>query len=218
MEIGNDRENYRELSSNTSHSLINERVSFPNKNYRMEMMLFMKKIILTTEERYMKEAIRQAKKAEALGEVPIGCVIEYEGKIIGRGYNRRMADHTVLAHAEIIAMRKACKVMGDWRLEGCTMYVTLEPCPMCAGAIVQARIPKVVIGSMNPKAGCAGSVLDLLHEDGFNHQVETKIGVLGDNCSQMLSDFFRELREKKKQKKLSAEDEAAGTEKNCTKS
>lgn len=184
----------------------------------MEMMLFMKKIILTTEERYMKEAIRQAKKAEALGEVPIGCVIEYEGKIIGRGYNRRMADHTVLAHAEIIAMRKACKVMGDWRLEGCTMYVTLEPCPMCAGAIVQARIPKVVIGSMNPKAGCAGSVLDLLHEDGFNHQVETKIGVLGDNCSQMLSDFFRELREKKKQKKLSAEDEAAGTEKNCTKS
>lgn len=218
LEIGNDRENYRELSSNTSHSLINERVSFPNKNYRMEMMLFMKKIILTTEERYMKEAIRQAKKAEALGEVPIGCVIEYEGKIIGRGYNRRMADHTVLAHAEIIAMRKACKVMGDWRLEGCTMYVTLEPCPMCAGAIVQARIPKVVIGSMNPKAGCAGSVLDLLHEDGFNHQVETKIGVLGDNCSQMLSDFFRELREKKKQKKLSAEDEAAGTEKNCTKS
>ena len=218
MEIGNDRENYRELSSNTSHSLINERVSFPNKNYRMEMMLFMKKIILTTEERYMKEAIRQAKKAAALGEVPIGCVIEYEGKIIGRGYNRRMADHTVLAHAEIIAMRKACKVMGDWRLEGCTMYVTLEPCPMCAGAIVQARIPKVVIGSMNPKAGCAGSVLDLLHEDGFNHQVETKIGVLGDNCSQMLSDFFRELREKKKQKKLSAEDEAAGTEKNCTKS
>lgn len=184
----------------------------------MEMMLFMKKIILTTEERYMKEAIRQAKKAAALGEVPIGCVIEYEGKIIGRGHNRRMADHTVLAHAEIIAMRKACKVMGDWRLEGCTMYVTLEPCPMCAGAIVQARIPKVVIGSMNPKAGCAGSVLDLLHEDGFNHQVETKIGVLGDNCSQMLSDFFRELREKKKQKKLSAEDEAAGTEKNCTKS
>lgn len=163
----------------------------------------MKKIIMTTEERYMKEAIRQANKAEALGEVPIGCVIEYEGKIIGRGYNRRMIDHTVLAHAEIIAMRKACKVMGDWRLEGCTMYITLEPCPMCAGAIVQARIPKVVIGSMNPKAGCAGSVLDLLHEDGFNHQVETKIGVLGDTCSSMLSEFFRELREKKKKQKES---------------
>lgn len=149
----------------------------------------------------MKEAIRQAKKAAAIGEVPIGCVIEYEGKIIGRGYNRRMVDHTVLAHAEIIAMRKACKKMGDWRLEGCTMYVTLEPCPMCAGAIVQARIPKVVIGSMNPKAGCAGSVMDLLHEDGFNHQVETQIGVLGEECSIMLSEFFRALRVKKKAKK-----------------
>ena len=155
---------------------------------------------LSPAERYMKEAIRQAKKAAAIGEVPIGCVIEYEGKIIGRGYNRRMVDHTVLAHAEIIAMRKACKKMGDWRLEGCTMYVTLEPCPMCAGAIVQARIPKVVIGSMNPKAGCAGSVLDLLHEEGFNHQVETQIGVLGEECSVMLSEFFKALRAKKKKK------------------
>lgn len=178
----------------------------------------MKKIILTTEERYMKEAIRQAKKAAALGEVPIGCVIEYEGKIIGRGYNRRMIDHTVLAHAEIIAMRKACKAMGDWRLEGCTMYITLEPCPMCAGAIVQARIPRVVIGSMNPKAGCAGSVLDLLHQDGFNHQVETKIGVLGDCCSEMLSAFFRELREKKKQKKLSEVSKEAEKENSCMQS
>lgn len=157
-----------------------------------------RKINQSTEERYMKEAIRQAKKAAAIGEVPIGCVIEYEGTIIGRGYNRRMTDHTVLAHAEIIAIRKACKKMGDWRLEGCTMYVTLEPCPMCAGAIVQARIPKVVIGSMNPKAGCAGSVLDLLHEDGFNHQVETQIGVLGEECSVMLSEFFKALRAKKK--------------------
>lgn len=156
---------------------------------------------LTTDEKYMKEAIRQAKKAEALGEVPIGCVIEYEGKIIGRGYNRRMVDKTVLAHAEIIAIRKACKKMGDWRLEGCTMYVTLEPCPMCAGAIVQARIPTVVIGSMNPKAGCAGSVMDLLHEDGFNHQVETRIQILGEECSRMLSDFFRQLRKKKAEKK-----------------
>ena len=153
---------------------------------------------ISPEERYMKEAIRQAKKAAAIGEVPIGCVIEYEGRIIGRGDNRRMVDHTVLAHAELIAMRRACKVTGDWRLEGCTLYVTLEPCPMCAGAIVQARIPRVVIGSMNPKAGCAGSVLDLLHEDGFNHQVETETGVLGETCSAMLSDFFRELRAKKK--------------------
>lgn len=158
---------------------------------------------MTPEEKYMKEAIRQAKKAEALGEVPIGCVIEYEGKIIGRGYNRRMADKTVLAHAEILAIRKACRKMGDWRLEGCTMYITLEPCPMCAGAIVQARISRVVIGSMNPKAGCAGSVLNLLQEPGFNHQVETRSGVLQEECSVMLSQFFKELRRKKTKNKES---------------
>ena len=162
---------------------------------------------LTEEERCMLEAVRQAKKAWKLGEVPIGCVIVYEGKIIGRGYNRRTTDGNVLAHAEIIAIRKACRAMGDWRLEGCTMYVTLEPCPMCAGAIVQARIPKVVIGCMNPKAGCAGSVLDLLHEDGFNHQVETEVGMLGEECSQMLKDFFRELREKKKERKKEQQNE-----------
>ena len=161
----------------------------------------MVKIALSPEEKYMKEAIRQARKAEALGEVPIGCVIEYEGKIIGRGYNRRMTDKTTLAHAEIAAIKKACRAMGDWRLEGCTMYVTLEPCPMCAGAIVQARIPKVVIGCMNPKAGCAGSVVDLLHQDGFNHQVETEVGVMGEECSRMLKEFFRELRRKGKKKK-----------------
>ena len=162
---------------------------------------------LTEEERCMREAVRQAKKAWKLGEVPIGCVIVYEGKIIGRGYNRRTTDGNVLAHAEIIAIRKACRAMGDWRLEGCTMYVTLEPCPMCAGAIVQARIPKVVIGCMNPKAGCAGSVLDLLHEDGFNHQVETEVGMLGEECSQMLKDFFQELREKKKERKKEQQNE-----------
>ena len=162
---------------------------------------------LTEEERCMREAVRQAKKAWKRGEVPIGCVIVYEGKIIGRGYNRRTTDGNVLAHAEIIAIRKACRAMGDWRLEGCTMYVTLEPCPMCAGAIVQARIPKVVIGCMNPKAGCAGSVLDLLHEDGFNHQVETEVGMLGEECSQMLKDFFRELREKKKERKKEQQNE-----------
>ena len=160
----------------------------------------MVKIALSPEEKYMKEAIRQARKAEALGEVPIGCVIEYEGKIIGRGYNRRMTDKTTLAHAEIAAIKKACRAMGDWRLEGCTLYVTLEPCPMCAGAIVQARIPKVVIGCMNPKAGCAGSVVDLLHQDGFNHQVETEVGVMGEECSRMLKEFFRELRRKGKKK------------------
>ena len=150
--------------------------------------------------RYMKEAIRQAKKAAALGDVPIGCVIVYQDKIIGRGYNRRMADKTVLAHAEILAMKKACKKMGDWRLEDCTMYVTLEPCPMCAGAIVQARIPRVVIGCMNPKAGCAGSVLDMLHEEGFNHQVQTDINVCREECSGMLSQFFKDLRKKRAEK------------------
>ena len=167
---------------------------------RQELEKHMRK--MTIEEHYMKEAIRQAKKAAALKEVPIGCVIVYDGRIIARGYNRRTVDKNVLAHAEIIAMRKACRILGDWRLEDCTMYVTLEPCPMCAGAIVQARIPKVVIGCMNPKAGCAGSVLDMLHEDGFNHQVETEVGLLGDECSQMLKDFFKALREEGKRKKL----------------
>ncbi|WP_320929379.1 tRNA adenosine(34) deaminase TadA [Hungatella sp.] len=156
---------------------------------------------MNADEKYMRAAIGQARKAGTIGEVPIGCVIVYEDKIIARGYNRRTIDKNVLSHAEIIAIKKACKKMGDWRLEGCTMYVTLEPCPMCAGAIVQARIPKVVIGCMNPKAGCAGSVLDLLHEDGFNHQVEMENGVLEEECSRLMKDFFKELREAKKVKK-----------------
>ena len=121
---------------------------------------------MTQDEKYMKEAIKQAKKAAAIEEVPIGCVIVCEDKIIARSYNKRNLKKNTLAHAEIIAMNKASKVIGDWRLEGCTMYVTLEPCPMCAGAIVQARIPRVVIGSMNPKAGCAGSVLNVLQTEG----------------------------------------------------
>ena len=149
--------------------------------------------------------MKQAKKAAAIEEVPIGCVIVYEDKIIGRGYNKRNLKKNTLAHAEIIAMNKASKVIGDWRLEDCTMYVTLEPCPMCAGAIVQARIPKVVIGSMNPKAGCAGSVLNVLQTDGFNHQVEVETGVLGAECSEMLSSFFRELRKIKKARKKQEE-------------
>jgi tRNA(adenine34) deaminase len=155
---------------------------------------------MTSDEKYMRAALLQAKKASAIGEVPIGCVIVYEDKIIARGYNRRTIDQNVLSHAEINAIKKACKYMGDWRLEGCTMYVTLEPCPMCAGSIVQARIPRVVIGCMNPKAGCAGSILDMLHEERFNHQVETEIGILEEECSQTMKHFFRELREKKKQK------------------
>lgn len=160
---------------------------------------------MTQEEKYMREAIRLARKAAALKEVPIGCVIVHDGRVIGRGYNRRTMDKNVLAHAEIIAIKKACKKIGDWRLEGCTMYVTLEPCPMCAGAIVQARIPRVVIGCMNPKAGCAGSVLNMFHEERFNHQVETEIGLLREECSQMLKDFFKTLREEGKKKKKGEE-------------
>lgn len=156
---------------------------------------------MTPDEKYMKEAMRQAKKAWALEEVPIGCVIVYEDKIIARGYNRRNTDKNTLSHAELNAIRKASRKMGDWRLEGCTMYITLEPCQMCAGAIVQARIPRVVIGSMNPKAGCAGSVLNILEMEGFNHQVQVTRGVLKEECSQMLSAFFQELREKKKRLK-----------------
>ena len=155
----------------------------------------------------MKEAIRQAKKAEAIGDVPIGCVIVSDGKIIARGYNKRNKNKTVLAHAELLAMSKACKKAGDWRLEECTMYITLEPCQMCAGAIVQARIPRVVIGSMNPKAGCGGSILNLLQMEEFNHQVDVTRGVLEEECSGMLSDFFRNLRRKKKEtKKQEAEE------------
>ena len=142
----------------------------------------------------MKEAIRQAKKARALEEVPIGCVIVSDGKIIARGYNRRNTDKNTLSHAELNAIRKASKKLGDWRLEGCTMYITLEPCQMCAGAIVQARIKKVYIGCMNPKAGCAGSIMNLLQVDKFNHQVEIEKGILEEECSSLLKDFFRNLR------------------------
>ncbi|MBR5509763.1 MAG: tRNA adenosine(34) deaminase TadA [Lachnospiraceae bacterium] len=153
---------------------------------------------MTEDEKYMKEAIRQARKAWKLQEVPIGCVIVKEDKIIARGYNRRNTDKNTLAHAELLAIRKASKAVGDWRLEECTMYITLEPCQMCAGAIVQARIPRVVIGSRNPKAGCAGSILNLLDVPQFNHQVELTEGVLEEECSVMLSDFFRELRNRRK--------------------
>lgn len=156
---------------------------------------------MTADEKYMKEAIRQARKAYALGEVPIGCVIVCGDKIIARGYNRRNTDKNTLSHAELNGIRKASRKLGDWRLEGCTLYVTLEPCQMCAGAIVQARIDRVVIGAMNPKAGCAGSVLNLLEMDGFNHKVQVTRGILEEECSTMLSDFFKKLREEKARKK-----------------
>ena len=162
--------------------------------------------------KYMKEALKQAKKAYALGEVPIGCVIVYEDKIIARGYNRRNTDKNTLAHAEITAINRASKKIGDWRLEGCTLYVTLEPCQMCSGAIVQSRITSVVMGCMNPKAGCGGSILNLLEMPEFNHQVNVTRYVMEEECSQILQDFFKKLRirnkEEKAARKLALENES----------
>ena len=146
---------------------------------------------------YMREALSLAEMAAEGGDVPIGCVIVHEDRIIGRGCNRRNADHSVLAHAELLVIREATEVMGDWRLEECTMYVTLEPCQMCAGAIVQARIPKVVIGAMNPKAGCAGSILNLLQMQAFNHQAQVCSGLLEEEASRQLKNFFARLRQEK---------------------
>ena len=156
---------------------------------------------MTTYEKYMRAALKQAEKAYNLGETPIGCVIVHEDKIIARGYNRRNTDKNPLAHAEVAAIKKASKKLGDWRLEECTLYVTLEPCQMCAGAIVQSRIPRVVVGCMNPKAGCTGSILNLLDIQAFNHQADLTTGVLEEECSQLMKQFFRELREARKMKK-----------------
>lgn len=151
---------------------------------------------MNKDELFLKEAVKQAKKALKINEVPIGCVIVYDDKIIARGYNRRNTDKSTLSHAEITAIKKACKVLGDWRLEDCTIYVTLEPCPMCAGAIVQSRMKKVVMGAMNPKAGCAGSILNILQTDGFNHKTQAELisGPLHDECVALLTDFFKALR------------------------
>ena len=156
---------------------------------------------LSEDEKYMREAVRQAKKAYALGEVPIGCVIVHDNKIIGRGYNRRNTDKSTLSHAEIIAIRKASRAIGDWRLEECTLYVTLEPCQMCAGAIVQARVTETVIGAMNPKAGCGGSILNILEMPEFNHQVIVRRGILEEECQSVLKKFFRELRVRNRMEK-----------------
>lgn len=156
---------------------------------------------MTQDEKYMREALKQAKKAYDLGEVPIGCVIVYQDRIIGRGYNRRNTDRNTLAHAEITAINKASKALKDWRLEECTLYVTLEPCQMCAGAIVQARVTKTVIGAMNPKAGCGGSILNILEMQEFNHQVIVRRGVLQEECTNLLNTFFKELRERNKLEK-----------------
>jgi tRNA(adenine34) deaminase len=147
---------------------------------------------------YMKKALKQAEHALALGEVPIGCVIVYDKKIIGRGFNKRNTKKTALAHAEITAIAQACRKLGDWRLDGCTMYITLEPCQMCSGAIVQSRIDRIVIGAMNPKAGCAGSILNLLNRPEFNHQVEITKDICAAESTEILQRFFKNLRVRNK--------------------
>lgn len=154
---------------------------------------------MNTDEQYMLQAIEAAKKAEKLGEVPIGAVIVYEDEVIASGYNVRETSQHTLSHAELMAIREANEKIGSWRLEDCTLYVTLEPCPMCAGAIVQSRIKRVVYGAADPKAGCAGTLMNLLQEDRFNHQAEVTTGILETTCSNLLTDFFRTLREQKKQ-------------------
>ena len=149
---------------------------------------------MTEQEKYMRQALRQAMKAYALGEVPIGCVIVYDGKVIGRGYNRRNTDKNTLAHAEITAINKASKKIGDWRLEGCTLYVTLEPCPMCSGAIIGARLARLVYGAKDQKAGAAESVFKLFDEKRVNHHTDVTAGVLEEDCLRILQSFFVELR------------------------
>lgn len=147
-------------------------------------------------EQWMQEAISEALKAETIHEVPIGAVIVHEGRIIGRGHNLRETSMDPTAHAEMIAIREASEFLRAWRLLNCTLYVTLEPCPMCAGAIVQSRILRVVYGTIDPKAGCAGTLMNLLQEDRFNHRVEVINGILREECSSLLTSFFRKLRNK----------------------
>lgn len=157
----------------------------------------------TLDEQFMMEAIIEAKKAEELKEVPIGAVIVMEGKIVARAHNLREIEQNAIAHAELLAIDQACKELGTWRLEESTLYVTLEPCPMCAGAIILSRVKRVVYGAADPKGGCAGTLMNLLEDERFNHQCEVTSGVLETECGQMLSDFFRKIRERKKfEKKL----------------
>ena len=154
--------------------------------------------VFATDLMFMREALAEARKAPAIGEVPVGAVVVYQGKIIARAHNRRNTDHDPSAHAELIAMRKAAKAIGDWRLEGCTVYVTLEPCPMCSGAMVLARIGRCVFGCVDPKAGYLGSLADLSSDDRLNHRFPVTSGVLQEECSEILRSFFRDIRRKKK--------------------
>ena len=144
----------------------------------------------TIHERYMRLALEEAKEANRLGEIPVGAGVVRRGHILGRGHNLRQTGHSALAHAEVLALEEACRFVGDWRLDGCDLYVTLEPCPMCAGAMINARIGKVWYGAKNPKAGCCGSVLSLFQE-GFNHRSVVYGGVLGAECAKVLHNFFR---------------------------
>ncbi len=165
----------------------------------------MKKSVMKMNEdqKWMQYAIQEAKKAAAAGEVPIGAVIVKDGEIIASGYNLRETSQLASSHAEFIAIERANNIFGSWRLEDCTLYVTLEPCPMCAGAILQARIPRVVFGAPDPKAGCTGTLMNLLQDERFNHQAVVVNGVEEETCGQMLSDFFKQLREQKKRVKES---------------
>jgi tRNA(adenine34) deaminase len=154
-----------------------------------------------TDEDYMKEAIKEAKKAESLAEVPIGAIIVLDGKIISRAHNLRESKQSAVAHAEVLAIEQACHETGSWRLENATLYVTLEPCAMCSGAMILSRIKRVVYGAQDPKGGCAGTFMNLLQDERFNHQSEVTSGVMEEECGQLLSDFFRKLRERRKIKK-----------------
>ena len=154
------------------------------------------------DEQFMKEAIRQAKKAEAIDEVPIGCVIVKDNKVIARGHNLRETKQQSIAHAEIMAIQKACKKVGSWRLENCTLYVTLEPCAMCTGAILQSRIERVVYGATDPKGGCIESCVKLYEYQGFNHYPAVTSGVMEDECAQLLKSFFKNKRMIKKNKQI----------------
>lgn len=151
--------------------------------------------------KYMIEALEEAKKAQALGEVPIGAVVVYQDEIIGRAHNLRETSQNAVTHAELMAIQQACEAIGSWRLEETTMYVTLEPCPMCAGAILQSRIPRVVYGARDMKAGCVDSLYRLLNDSRFNHECEVTEGVLAEACGEMLTSFFRAIRERKKAEK-----------------
>lgn len=161
---------------------------------------------MNQDEYFMRVAIEEAKKGEAIGEVPIGCVIVKDGEIIARGHNLKEIEQNPILHAEMVAIQRASEKLGSWRLEGTTMYVTLEPCSMCAGGIIMARIERVVYGASDPRGGCAGTLMNLLQDERFNHRCEVESGILAEECGQMLVDFFKKLRERGKKEKITSTD------------